>query len=69
MLRSLGPEYVVWDKAAEILTELRAATVGSAKVLRWFETDIVTDDGTVVARVRKQLYVRERRKVAQSSHR
>lgn len=81
VLRSLGPDYVVWDKAAEIeflrpgrstvrahyavtddvLDELRAAAAGGAKVLRWFETDIVADDGTVVARVRKQLYVRERR--------
>lgn len=48
----------------EIFTELRAAAVGGAKVLRWLETDIVTDDGTVVARVRERLYVRERRKVA-----
>ena len=85
VLRSLGKDYVVWDKAAEIefvapgrskvraefevteeiLDELRAAAAGGAKVLRWFETDVVADDGTVVARVRKQLYVRERRKEAQ----
>ncbi|MGB3257689.1 MAG: DUF4442 domain-containing protein [Ornithinimicrobium sp.] len=84
VLRSLGPDYVVWDKAAEIefvapgrstvrasyvvtdelLQELREAAAGGAKVLRWLETDVVTDDGTVVARVRKQLYVRERRKAA-----
>lgn len=82
VLRSLGKDYVVWDKAAEIefvapgrsrvraefevtdeiLDELRTAAAGGAKVLRWFETDVVADDGTVVARVRKQLYVRERRK-------
>ena len=49
----------------EILDEIRAAAAGGAKVLRWFETDVVADDGTVVARVRKQLYVRERRKEAQ----
>ncbi len=87
VLRSLGPDYVVWDKAAEIefvsqgrstvratyevtdelLDELRAAAEGGAKALRWFETDIVTDDGRVVARVRKQLYVRERQKVAITS--
>lgn len=27
----------------------------------WFENDVVADDGTVVARVRKQLYVRRKR--------
>lgn len=81
VLRNLGPEYVVWDKAAEVefvspgrsavtatfeltdevLDELRAQAADGAKVLRWFENDIVTDDGTVVARVRKQLYVRRKR--------
>jgi acyl-coenzyme A thioesterase PaaI-like protein len=38
--------------------ELRAAASGGDKVLRWFDTDIVTASGEVVARVRKQLYVR-----------
>ncbi|GAA5168396.1 DUF4442 domain-containing protein [Ornithinimicrobium tianjinense] len=45
----------------EVLDELREAAVGGAKVLRWFSTDVVADDGTVVARVRKQIYVREAR--------
>lgn len=53
-------EFVVTE---EVLNELRAAAAGGVKVLRWFETDVVAQDGTVVARVRKQLYVRERRKV------
>ncbi|AXH98016.1 DUF4442 domain-containing protein [Ornithinimicrobium avium] len=81
VLRNLGPDYVVWDRAAQIefvapgrgrltatfgltedvLDELREAAAGGAKVLRWFSTDVVADDGTVVARVRKQLYVREKR--------
>ncbi|MFX0538538.1 DUF4442 domain-containing protein [Ornithinimicrobium sp. Y1847] len=81
ILRNLGPEYVVWDKAAEIefvspgrssvtatfdltdehLDELREAAAGGEKVLRWFENDVVADDGTVVARVRKQIYVRRKR--------
>ena len=82
VLRNLGPDYVVWDKAAEIefvapgrtsatatfelteevLDELREAAQGGAKVLRWFETDVVGTDGTVIATVRKQLYVREKRR-------
>ena len=77
-LHRLGPDYYVWDKAAEIefviparehvyarfhlddasIVELRAAAASGAKVLRWFETEVVTRSGEVVARVRKQLYVR-----------
>jgi len=40
------------------LAELREAAAGGGKVLRWFENDITTASGDVVARVRKQLYVR-----------
>ena len=40
------------------LGELRQAAAGGGKVLRWFENDITTASGEVVARVRKQLYVR-----------
>ena len=38
--------------------ELRAAAAHGEKVLRWFEVDVTTASGEVVARVRKQLYVR-----------
>lgn len=38
--------------------ELRAAAAGGDKVLRWFDTDVVTASGQVIARVRKQIYVR-----------
>ncbi|CAN5566740.1 DUF4442 domain-containing protein [soil metagenome] len=48
----------------ELLEELRASAAGGAKVLRWVQTDVVAVDGTLVARVRKQLYVRERQRVA-----
>ncbi|SEI42971.1 DUF4442 domain-containing protein [Frateuria terrea] len=41
-----------------MVDELRTAAAGGDKVLRWFETDVVTASGEVVARVRKQLYVR-----------
>lgn len=44
-----------------VLDELRAATATGEKALRWFETEIVDNDGEVVARVRKQLYVRRKR--------
>lgn len=41
-----------------MVEELRAAAAGGDKVLRWFETEVATASGQVVARVRKQLYVR-----------
>ncbi|MBA2077928.1 DUF4442 domain-containing protein [Rhodanobacter sp. PCA2] len=40
------------------IDELRNAAAGGDKVLRWFDTDVVTASGEVVARVRKQIYVR-----------
>jgi acyl-coenzyme A thioesterase PaaI-like protein len=43
-----------------ILEELRAATADGEKTLRWFEVDVKTARGDVIARVRKQLYVRRK---------
>ncbi|MBD8879391.1 DUF4442 domain-containing protein [Rhodanobacter sp. 7MK24] len=40
------------------LDELRAAAAKGEKVLRWFENEITTASGEVIARVRKQVYVR-----------
>ena len=80
VLRALGSDYIVWDKAGEIefvkpgrgtvhavfelddgvLDELRAATANGDKVLRWFDADVVDEQGDVVARTRKQLYVRRK---------
>lgn len=103
VLRSLGRDYLVWDRAGAIeflkpgrgtvhaafaldeaaLDALRAAADGattgtapapqesgepddaitvlpSGAVLRWFRTDILDAGGEVVARVRKQVYVRRR---------
>ncbi len=82
VMESLGPDYIVWDKTAEIefvapgrgdvyadfevrdddLAELRIAAAGGQKVLRWFAVDVCAADGSVVARVRKQLYVRLKRR-------
>jgi acyl-coenzyme A thioesterase PaaI-like protein len=41
-----------------VVDELRAAAAGGAKVLRWFETEVKTASGELIAIVRKQLYVR-----------
>ncbi|HEY1070312.1 MAG TPA: DUF4442 domain-containing protein [Thermomonas sp.] len=45
---------------AATLDALRTGAAGGAKVLRWFENEVVDADGDVVARVRKQLYVRRK---------
>ena len=44
-----------------VLDEIRAATANGEKCLRWFETEVKTAGGEVIARVRKQLYVRRKR--------
>ena len=41
-----------------LLDQLRAATAGGEKYLHWFSNDIVDAQGEVVARVRKQVYIR-----------
>ncbi|PPU69195.1 hypothetical protein XpiCFBP4643_06615 [Xanthomonas pisi] len=43
-----------------MLADLREATAGGEKHLRWFENAIHNRDGEVVARVRKQLYVKRK---------
>lgn len=43
-----------------VVDELRDATSSGAKVLRWFESDVLDAHGGVVARVRKQVYVRRK---------
>lgn len=45
----------------QVLDELRAATANGEKTLRWFDTEVRTAGGELVARVRKQLYVRRKR--------
>ena len=45
----------------EQVDEIREAAAGGDKVLRWFSTELTDDAGEVVARVRKQIYVRRKR--------
>jgi acyl-coenzyme A thioesterase PaaI-like protein len=56
-----GTVHACFELDAATLGELREAAAGGDKVLRWFETDVIDRDGDVVARVRKQLYVRRKR--------
>ena len=41
-----------------VVDELRTAAADGQKVLRWFETEVKTASGKVIAVVRKQIYVR-----------
>ncbi|HUW54918.1 MAG TPA: DUF4442 domain-containing protein [Rhodanobacter sp.] len=41
-----------------VVDEMRAAAAAGQKVLRWFETEVKTASGEVIAIVRKQIYVR-----------
>ncbi|PJI51939.1 tetrameric acyl-CoA thioesterase, partial [Methylobacterium radiotolerans] len=46
--------------------ELRQRAHGGAKVLEWFETVITDRDGDVVAKVRREVYIREKKRVTAS---
>jgi len=79
-MKNLGPDYVVWDRSAEIqfvspgrgrvtaefrlteedLQEMRERSAAGEKHLPWFAVEVRGDDGTLVARVRKQLYVKRK---------
>ncbi|TBR39991.1 MULTISPECIES: DUF4442 domain-containing protein [Dyella] len=50
-----------------VIDELRAAAANGEKVLRWFDTDITTASGQVVAKVRKQIYVRLKPKAREAA--
>ena len=41
-----------------VVEQLRAEATGGGKVLRWFENEVLDAQGDVVARVRKQVYIR-----------
>ena len=45
-----------------VLEQLRAATADGAKCLHWFDTEVKTAGGALIARVRKQIYVRRKRR-------
>ena len=55
-----GTVHATFELDDSTLDELRAATAGGEKVLRWFDADVVDAQGEVVARTRKQVYVRRK---------
>ncbi|MGD9482551.1 DUF4442 domain-containing protein [Streptomyces sp. TRM70308] len=55
-----GDVFADFKLTPDRLEEIRAATADGAKALPWFTCTVVAADGTVVAEVRKQLYVRRK---------
>lgn len=80
LIESLGPGYIVWDKAASIrfrrpgrstvrarfhipeerIEEIRRAADAGGTPEPVFTADVVDEEGEVVARVEKRLYVRRK---------
>ena len=52
---TVSADFIIEDS---VLAELRQATASGEKHLRWFENALHNRDCEVVARVRKQLYVK-----------
>jgi acyl-coenzyme A thioesterase PaaI-like protein len=52
-----------FEVPGEKAQELRERARGGAKVLEWFETEITDAAGDTVARVRREVYVREKKRV------
>ena len=55
-----GTVHARFELTGAVLDELRQATAGGDKALRWFDADVHDGSGEQVARVRKQLYVRRK---------
>ena len=51
---------VTFELTEAVVEQLRAEAASGQKVLQWFETEIVDASGELVARVRKQLYIRKK---------
>lgn len=56
-----GDVFAEFKVTEDRLAEIREATADGSKALPWFENTVVAQDGTIVARVSKQLYVRRKR--------
>ncbi len=57
-----------FEVTKEQAEQIRAQAESGEKVLPWFETELTLADGTVVARVRRQLYVRKKRERRTADH-
>ncbi len=78
LMRNLGPEYIVWDKSANIefvkpgtgevkavfhipaeeIETVREIVARERKTTRFYECEVKGESGEVVARIKKELYIR-----------
>jgi acyl-coenzyme A thioesterase PaaI-like protein len=56
-----GTVYAEFRLTDEHVEQVLSETGSGEKSLTWFDTDVVGQDGTVVAKVRKQVYARRKR--------
>lgn len=56
-----GTVYAEFRLTDEHVSEVLEQTANGEKALVWFDTDVVGQDGTVIAKVRKQVYARRKR--------
>ena len=61
-----GTVYAAFDLDDATVEAIRAVTADGSKHLHWFTTDVLDASGELVARVRKQVYVRRKRRSGQS---
>ena len=50
-------EFNIWDTDLE---EIKREVATSGKYLKWFEVEIKSSDGALVAKVKKQIYIRKK---------
>lgn len=58
-----GKLTAVFEVSRERAEQVREHARGGKKVLEWFDTVITDEDGDVVAKVRREVYVREKKRV------
>ncbi|RAS61740.1 acyl-coenzyme A thioesterase PaaI-like protein [Lentzea atacamensis] len=56
-----GTVYAEFRLTDEHVEQVLDQTASGEKALIWFETDVVGQDGTVIAKVKKQVYARRKR--------
>lgn len=52
--------YAEFNLADEELDEIRLQVASEGKFLKWFEVEVKSADGTIVAIVKKQIYIRKK---------
>lgn len=61
-----GKLTAVFEITTEQAAAVRERARGGAKVLEWFDTVITDESGDVVAKVRREVYVREKKRVTEA---